>query len=178
MARPKSKEELIQASNENFQKLFKEIDSLTKKEFDTPFDFSDNPKLKEAHWQRDKNIRDILIHLYEWHQLLINWINKNQKGKKTTFLPQPYTFKNIVPMNVGFWEKHQKTPYKKSVQMIKNSHNEVMKLINNFGDKELFTNKYFSWTGSTSLGSYCISSTSSHYDWAIKKIKKHKKNLK
>ncbi len=71
MARPKTKNDLLQSNNENFEKLWKLIDSFSEKEFDTAFDFSDNPKLKEAHWQRDKNVRDVLIHLYEWHQLLI-----------------------------------------------------------------------------------------------------------
>ena len=31
--------------------------------------------------------------------------------------------------------------------------------------------KKFDWTGNTTLGSYFISSTASHYDWAIKKNK-------
>ena len=39
-------------------------------------------------------------------------------------------------------------------------------------------NKYYAWTGTTSLGSYCVSATASHYDWALKKIKKHQKTLK
>ncbi len=74
MARPTTKNDLLKASNEIFEKLWKLIDSFSEKEFSTAFDFSDNPKLKEAHWQRDKNVRDVLIHLYEWHQLLIHWI--------------------------------------------------------------------------------------------------------
>ncbi len=79
MPRPRTKKDLIETSNTNFQKLWEIIDSLSEKEFNTPFDFSNNPKLKEAHWKRDKNVRDILVHLYEWHQLLINWITKNRK---------------------------------------------------------------------------------------------------
>ncbi len=177
MPRPKTKKDLIDLSNMNFEKLLKIIDNLSQKEFNTEFDFSNNPKLKEAHWSRDKNVRDVLIHLYEWHQLLINWINKNQNGEKVSFLPEPYTFKNIAPMNITFWEKHQNTSYEKSLELLKNSHKQVMNLIENFSNEELFTNKYFDWTGTTSLGSYCISSTSSHYDWAIKKINKHKRNL-
>ncbi|MFC1239685.1 ClbS/DfsB family four-helix bundle protein [Treponema vincentii] len=41
-----------------------------------------------------------------------------------------------------------------------------------FSNEELFTKKVFDWTGTTSLGSYCVSATSSHYDWATKDIKK------
>ncbi|MFC2579722.1 MAG: ClbS/DfsB family four-helix bundle protein, partial [Bacteroidota bacterium] len=31
----------------------------------------------------------------------------------------------------------------------------------------------FDWTGTSTLGAYCVSATASHYDWAIKKIKVH-----
>ncbi len=178
MARPRTKADLIEASNTNFEKLWKTIDALSEEAFNTAFDFSDNPKLKEAHWQRDKNVRDVLVHLYEWHQLLIHWITKNQSGQAVKFLPEPYTFKNIADMNVKFWEEHQETPFDKAIELLKNSHQEVMKIIESFTNEELFTNKYFTWTGTTSVGSYCVSATSSHYDWAIKKINKHKRNMK
>ena len=47
-----------------------------------------------------------------------------------------------------------------------------------YSNEELFTKKYFNWTGTTDLGSYFVSTTSSHYDWAIKKIKSHCKKVK
>ncbi len=178
MARPKTKVELVEASNSNFEKLWQLIDNLSEKEINTEFDFSKDEKKKEAHWDRDKNIRDILIHLYEWHRLATNWVTKNKAGEKADFLPKPYTFKTTADMNVKFWEKHQNTVYEKSVEMLKGSHNELMKVIDEFTEEELFTKKYFDWTGTTSVGSYLVSATSSHYDWAIKKIKAHKKNCK
>ncbi len=178
MARPTTKTELINLSNANFDKLWQEIDLLTEKEFNTEFDFLSQPNKKESHWKRDKNIRDVLIHLYEWHQLLLNWVTENHAGNKIDFLPKPYTWKSCSEMNIEFFNKHQQTSYQKAIELLKNSHLEVMKLIESFSDEELFTKKYFSWTGTTSLGSYCISNTSSHYDWGIKKIKAHKKILK
>lgn len=80
-------------------------------------------------------------------------------------------------MNIEFWKKHQQTPLEEAKRELQGSHLQVMDVIKTFSNEELFTNKYFSWTGTTSLGAYCVSSTSSHYDWAIKKIKKHKKTL-
>ncbi len=62
--------------------------------------------------------------------------------------------------------------------MVKQSHAEVMKMIEGFSNEELFEKKHFTWTGATSLGSYCISATASHYDWAIKKSKRHNKTYK
>ncbi len=167
MARPATKEQLIQAGEENFNKLFILINSMSGKEQEDEFSFED----------RDRNIRDVLVHLHEWHKLLLNWVNSNQSGNKTNFLPDPYNWKTYPQMNIGLWEKHQQTPLEKAVLLLRKSHSDVMTLIESFTNEELFTNKYFPWTGTTSLGSYCVSATSSHYDWAMKKIRKHKKNL-
>lgn len=52
-----------------------------------------------------------------------------------------------------------------------------MGLVEPFSDEELFTKGYLTWTGNSTLASYWISATSSHYDWAIKKIKRHKREL-
>jgi len=75
-------------------------------------------------------------------------------------------------MNVNFWKKHQNTPYELSAENLKKTHSEAMRLIDTFSDEQLFTKNIFSWTGSTTIVSYCVSVTSSHYDWAIKCIKK------
>ena len=55
------------------------------------------------------------------------------------------------------------------------SHQQVMALIDGFSDDELFTKGVFTWVGGSTLGSYFISVTASHYDWATKKLKAHKK---
>ena len=173
MARPTTKSDLIKAADEQFEKMWKLIDSMTDDEQKATFNFGDNLNRKESHWARDKNLRDVFVHLHEWHQLLLNWVEANQNGRAKPFLPEPYNWKTYPEMNVGFWEKHQTTPYADSKKMLRDSHRKVLKLIEKFSDKELFEKKHFAWTGTSSLGSYCISATSSHYDWAIKKIKTH-----
>ncbi|MDL2320499.1 ClbS/DfsB family four-helix bundle protein [Alistipes sp. OttesenSCG-928-B03] len=165
MARPKTKEELQLAGEDGFSKLFALIDSLSTEEQELSFAFED----------RDRNIRDVLVHLYEWHRLLIDWIDANCAGNRVGFLPEPYNWKTYPQMNIVFWEKHQGTLLSEAVTLLEQSHSDVMRLIGSFSNEELFTNKFFPWTGTTSLGAYCVSSTSSHYDWAMKKIKKHKR---
>ena len=176
MARATTKEDLLCSAKENFESLFNLINSLSDVEQKGNFNF-DETTGKEAHWKRDKNIRDVLIHLYEWHQLLINWVESNMNGDPKSFLPSQYNWKNYGEMNVEFWKKHQETKYENAVEMVKKSHEEVLEIIEKFTTEELFAKKQFNWTGSTTLGSYCVSATGSHYDWAIKKIKKYKKEL-
>jgi Uncharacterized conserved protein len=53
MPRPTTQIELIAAANGQWDKLWALIDSLPDPQA-VVFDFGDDPKLKEAHWQRDK----------------------------------------------------------------------------------------------------------------------------
>lgn len=177
MPRAQTKTELLTAADEQWNKLWAMIDSMTETEQTAEFSF-DTTCYKEAHWNRDKNLRDVLVHLYEWHQLLLGWVESNKNGKNKPFLPPPYTWKTYGDMNVEFWKKHQSTSYADAKAMLKESHEKVLSLIDQFSDKELFDKKHFSWTGTTNLGSYCVSVAPSHYDWAIKKIKRHIKELK
>lgn len=178
MPRPKTKQDLVKAANEQFAKMWQLIDSMTDDEQKTLFNFSESPSRKEAHWTRDKDLRDVFIHLYEWHRLLLNWAKANRSGKEKPFLPEPYNWKTYGDMNVEFWKKHRSTPYGKSKEILKKSHAEVMGLIETFSNDELFSKGSFPWTGGSTLGSYCVSATASHYDWAMKKIKRHLKTIK
>ena len=178
MPRPKTKEDLMLAAKENFEKLQTLISKLSDQELIRPFDFSGDEKKKEAHWRRDKNLRDVLIHLYEWHQLLLNWVHSNQNGVEKSFLPAAYNWRNYGEMNVAFWQKHQQTPLEEAIKLLHQSQEKVLTLAETFTNEELFSKSVYKWVGGSTLGSYFVSCTSSHYDWAMKKLKAHQKNCK
>lgn len=178
MGRPKTKAELLNAAKENYGKMNSLIASMTESELSVPLDFSADEKKKEAHWKRDKNLRDVLIHLYEWHCLLLDWVRANENGESKPFLPAPYNWKTYGEMNVEFWKKHQGTSLAEAKKLLDGSHNAVVKLAEKFTDEELFTKGVFNWVGGSTLGSYFVSNTSSHYDWAMKKLKAHIKNCR
>lgn len=86
MPRPKSKEKLITAANTNYEKLLAMIENRTGAEKENDYDFSADEKKKEAHWRRDKNLRDVLMHLNEWHLLLLEWVKNRENGSDKPFL--------------------------------------------------------------------------------------------
>jgi hypothetical protein len=176
MPRPSTKPDLINVANKQFESMWQLIDSMTDDEREAHFNFNENIKQKEAHWKRDKNLRDVLVHLYEWHQLLLNWVTANRNGEVKPFIPAPYNWKTYGDMNIKFWEIHQSTTYDDSKVMLLDSHLKVLSLLESFTNDELFVSKHFTWTGTSTLGSYCVSATASHYDWAVKKIKAHRKS--
>lgn len=175
--RPKSKVELVGTANKKFAELWEQIAKLSEEEQQAPFLFDETflEKKKETHWRRDKELKDVLIHLYEWHQLLLKWVQRNRREGKSPFLPAPYNWRTYGQMNVGFVAKHKDTLLSDAKSLVYKTHEQVMSLMDEFDNDELFEKKKFDWTGNTSLGSYFISSTASHYEWAIKKIKQYQK---
>lgn len=175
--KPVNKKELILVSEETYQKLLTLIESLPSESRMANFTF-DTQKLKEKHWQRDRNVRDVLIHLYEWQNLLLEWVNNNRMGQRSNFLPQGYNWRNYGEMNQVFWQKHQETSLKQALDLLAESHAQVMALLKTFSNDELFQKIIYHWTGNNTLGSYFIANTSSHYEWAIKKLRKYKRSLR
>lgn len=90
MPRPANKDELLEASQLRFEELQSLLDVMAEKGITTRLDFSDQPQKKEAHWSRDKDVKDVIIHLYEWHQLLLTFVLTNQAGQAQPFLLELY----------------------------------------------------------------------------------------
>lgn len=97
-------------------------------------------------------------------------------GTKPTMPEEGYTWKTIPELNRKIWEEYSNTSLNKIRQSLDKSNDEVTKLIRKHSDEELFEKKRYLWTGSTSLSAYLISATSSHYDWALKLIRKATRN--
>ena len=98
MPRATTKRDLIESANEQFDNILRLIDAMPDDELHAAFYFGEDFNKKEPHWKRDKNMRDVLVHLYEWHQLLLNWAESNQKGEAKPFIPMPYI---AVPIYCG-----------------------------------------------------------------------------
>ena len=112
-------------------------------------------------------------------QLLIKFVEHNTaEESKITFLPPEYSWKTYGAMNVMLWKRHQGTDMETAKKMLAESHRKVMEMAAGFTNEELFTKKYYNWTGTTDLGAYFVSTCFSHYEWAIKKIKAHCKKTR
>lgn len=177
MARPTTKEDLTEAGVTQFTKLITVLDSLSPEQQVTLFTF-DITNEKGDHWKRDRNVHDVLIHLYEWHQLMLDWVQSNMNGESKAFLKDGYNWRTYGGMNVEFMEENKDSSYEEALSMLKESHSHIMLLEQQFTNEQLFSKGVFSWVGGTTLGSYFVSVTSSHYEWAIKKVNKFKKSFK
>jgi hypothetical protein len=171
MPRPTNKKELLELAEINFNKLLEFIEELPD---ELKAKIYKNDELND----RDKTIADVICHLHEWHLMMENWYKVGMSGKKPAIPAEGYTFQTLPKLNHKIWEKYKGTELKKAVTIFKKSYKDVIALIGKHNDEELFTKKKYEWTGTTSLGSYFISATSSHYDWGLKTVKPLKKLIK
>ncbi len=167
MARPKTKSELLELGQRNYHKLLELIDSFSSEELNAAFP---NEYL-------NKNPRDVLTHLHEWQLMMLDWYKTGMSGKKPNMPAEGYSWKTTNLLNKEIREKYQDVSLEDAKVMLEKSYRKIRKLIEKHSEEELFEKKYYKWTGTTSLASYLISSSSSHYDWAFKLIKKARKNL-
>lgn len=162
MPRPKTKEELLNLSKSNFDKLNATIDAI---EIDRH-----NEEFPDDSLYR--NIRDVITHLHEWNTMVLSWYETGEKGGKPAIPGEGYSWKTLPELNVKIWTKYQSTNLDEARKLFQESFSSVYSLIESRTNEKLFEKKRYSWTGSTSLGAYLISCASSHCDWAIKKIRK------
>lgn len=166
MPRPKTKQELVDLSEQNFAKLNDFVDSFSPEEQAAEF----------PEGTMNRNIRDVLAHLHHWHLMMLQWYEVGIRGEKPEIPAKGYTWKTTPELNRTIWEKYKEADLKKIRVDLQNSHRQIQEIIHKHSNEELFEKMRFHWTGSTSLGAYLISATSSHYDWAYKLIKKAKRS--
>jgi hypothetical protein len=160
MPRPKDKTQLLELSQQNFEKLLDLVSQL------------DAKAIEKTGACEEWSVKDILAHLHAWHLMALEWHKKGMKEGKADFLPEGFTWKDTPKLNEEIYQKYKDSNFQDTLKKFKDSHKDITNVIQKHTDKELFTKKYYKFTGSTSLGAYLISATSSHYDWAISLIKK------
>jgi hypothetical protein len=168
MQRPTNKEELIFQSEETFLELLELIDSF-------PEEYKNKTYTNDELNDRDKTFADVITHLHEWHLMRKNWYEEGMAGKKPSL---SYSLQMLPFINRSIWEKYKGAELKKAITMFKKSHKDIMILIGNHSNEELFTKKQYDFTGSTSLGAYFYYNTADHYNWGLKTIKQIKKLMK
>ncbi len=163
MPRPTDKDTLLRESQIQFKKLL-----------DLYQTFSDVEQKKAG--ACDKwSPKDILAHLHEWHRLVLAWEKVGSTGEKPEIPGPGYTWQTLPAFNDLIFQHYKDHSSDEIFALINQSYKDIQELIKSRTNEELFTKKYYKWTGTTSLGAYLVSCTSSHYQWAIGLLKKFKK---
>lgn len=160
MPRPTSKKQLLQYTQENYATLQSEIAKLTTEQIIDPGTVGE--------W----SVKDIIAHLTVWQQMTLEWYRAGKRGEKPVTPSEAFTWREIPALNQKIYDEHRNEALEIVQARFEASHHETLGEINAISEEDLFTPKVYSWTKSTTLGSYLTSATSSHYDWAQKEIRK------
>lgn len=164
MPRPTTKAALQQAADAEFARLWERLDAL-------PASLRDDIAVQADIEDQSRNPRDVLAHLHAWHLLMLQWYAEGMAGDKPAIPAPGHTWRDTPALNAAIWERYRDTPYAEAADLLRGTHARVREIIDAHTDAELFTKRHYPWTGSTSLGAFLVSSTSSHYAWGVKTLR-------
>ena len=160
MARPENKIDLLAAIKKERVALDQCLESLSPQEMNEPGIV--------GHW----SVKDVLAHLSAWEGMCLGWYKTGLQGE-TPQLPAPgFKWNQITELNQKIYEEHQDDPLEEVLALFQESSREILGLIQELSNEQLFAAGHYAWVKKNTLGTYLISNTSSHYAWARKEIKK------
>ena len=113
MIEKSEKEKLLVNSENSFESLLKIIESVPSRKRGASIETN----------ERDKNFRDVLMHLYEWHAMLERWYREGMDGD-IPFMPAPgYKWNTIKLLNIEIWKNYQDVTLAQAIRKLKLSHN-------------------------------------------------------
>jgi hypothetical protein len=84
MPRAKTKQELLDSTQKNFEILLNLLSSMDEEQLST------NPVFEE------QTVKDILSHLYAWHLMFFDWYQDGNKTTKRQMPKEGFTWKQIL----------------------------------------------------------------------------------
>ena len=165
MPRPTTKEQLLVQSQRTMDELMAVVESLS------------TVQLEMAGTCGEWSVKDILSHLHAWHELFFTWYRVGMAGGKPAIPAPGFSFKDTPALNEKLYRENQDLDCTEVMASLAQSHRQVIALVANHTEDELFTRQYYPWTGTTTLGAYFIGSMSSHYEWAGGLTKKWRREL-
>lgn len=161
MSRPTTREALLEAAASEYAALKGALS-------DFPAEHSEDIAWQAPIGDQSRNPRDVVAHLHAWHLMTTAWCRSGDVGE-TPQVPGPgRTWRDTPAINAEIWDRFAATPYSVAVDLLDSSHREIVGLITEHTQEQLFDRGVYPWTKSSVLGAYFVSATSSHYRWGVK----------
>lgn len=118
------------------------------------------------------SVKDVLAHLTAWEKMMLSWYRTGLRGEHPVIPAEGFTWKELPALNARILKEFHNRPLARVMADRRASFAETMRVIESISEADLFTRGRVAWTGSTTLGAYFVSNTSSHYAWALKLARK------
>jgi hypothetical protein len=156
MPRPTTKTQLLAAAREGHARLEAFLATQTP------------AALNRTNTTTGWSVKDVLAHLTAWEQMVLDWYRAGLRGEKPAIPGGGYTWAQLPALNARILKRFHNRPLARVKADYATSFDETVRVIEGIGEADLFSRGRFAWTGTTTLGAYFVSNTSSHYAWALK----------
>lgn len=168
MSKLHSRQELLIATRTRYEQLWAQINALPADGKTMPFAFKG----------RDRNVRDVLVHLAAWQEMYLRWSTTNMQGeRRVRFLPRPYTWETCGALSKKIKQANQSLSFEAAKKRLAASHAAMIKQFVDLEQEQLFVPGFFKWTGTSTLGDYATLFSATRYAWANKVIAKFRQQL-
>ncbi len=159
IGRPLGKSELLERIQTEHEKLSETLQGLSE------------PDMLQLGVTEEWSVKDVLAHLTDWEQRLLNWYQAGLRGQVPP-LPAPgMTWAELPALNAQIVERHRRTALNRIMADYSRSYQQVLKTLQAIPDSYL-VGGYFAWTGKKTLADYVAAYTCEHYRWANNLIRK------
>lgn len=117
------------------------------------------------------SVKDILAHLVDWEQRFIGWYKDGLQGKCPETPAPGMTWRDLPKLNQVGYVQHKDDTLEDVLNQFENSYQEILALVESMTEREIFETGVYEWTGKSSLLSWIVANTSSHYNWARRNIR-------
>jgi len=130
----------------------------------------DDDKLREV--VDGMSVKDLLAHRTEWGRMMIQWYREARAGEASVVPTEKYKWNQLKELNAEIFGRFTDTPLQEIESQFAFVHDELYELVENASEEELFTKKYYAFTGSSDLATYFNSASAAHHRSAYKHINK------
>jgi hypothetical protein len=117
------------------------------------------------------SVKDILAHLTDWEQRLIEWYRAGLKGEVPETPAPGMTWRQLPELNQVGYEKHKDESLERVLEVYRASYREVVTLVEGMTEEEIFTVGVYQWTRKDPLMVWIAANTNGHYEWARRNIR-------
>lgn len=117
-------------------------------------------------------VKDFLAHRAEWGRMMIHWLKTARIGDIPAVPSERFKWNQLKELNAEILRAYAETPLEVVEVDFAEVQERLRELIATTTSEELFTKKYYSFTGSSDLITYFNSASASHYRSARRHIQK------
>lgn len=162
---PKSKQELLEAIDRNFDRLICEYENV-------PIELNTEKTLEGHRKNTSMSIHNLMAYQVGWHKTVLNWHEIEKVGRNVDFPAPNFRWNELGELAQKFYADYESLPYAELLALLRKTKNDIVNLVSSYSDDELYGLK---WYKNYTRGRMIQFNTSSPYKNAYARIRRWKK---